>query len=118
MNRLTRFAVAALLLNLSLFGREVACEHEAQPAAATATSHDHGHPSDPPPPRPDDPSDQCDQFAAICCTAIASCSVSGVVETLTSEASQQFASQAVLRARNIEPSSAAPEVATPPPRRA
>lgn len=116
MNRLTGLAVAALMLSLSLTGREVACDHERQAVAASSALHEHGQPSDAAPSRPDDQNERCDDTGAMCCEAITSCVGFSVSEPSALESKQHFA-EGVRAARNITPSSTAAEVATPPPRR-
>lgn len=116
MKRFSRLAAAILLLNLSLTGSEVVCEHE-ESAAASLASHDHGLTADAAPMPSDDENTQCDESEAMCCNAIASCSVSGVPERINPPLARMHFPESVVAAIAVLPDNAPLEVATPPPRR-
>ena len=117
MRRLTSLALALLAFNAGLTGAVRACEHEG-PAEAASVAHAHGSDADHPAPVP--PAGEgapCDD-AQMCCEAMTSCAVSGVVSRVTSRHAFAPFPDTFLAVSDREPASTALEIATPPPKRA
>lgn len=117
MLRLSRLGLGLLLLNLTLVGQELACAHEAD-ARELPASMDHAgslaHHDDRLPDSDDQP---CDETAAQCCDAIASCSVAGIPRLTPTRAGHPQPERALITGAESHAASAPLEVATPPPRR-
>lgn len=116
MLRISRFALGLLLLNLTLVGQELACDHATQameiPASTSHDSQSHrqgGVPSVPEE-RP------CEEPGGQCCEAIASCNVEGVPRQALSRADRPRAERALIAGAESHLASIPVEVATPPPR--
>jgi hypothetical protein len=117
MLRISRLALAMLLLNLTLVGQELACAHEAH-ALELPASMDHGSQSHHEGDVPSGPEDQpCDEPGGQCCEAIASCNVEGVPRQALSRADRPRAERALIAGAESHLASTPVEVATPPPRR-
>jgi hypothetical protein len=117
MLRLSRFGLSLLLLNLTLVGPELACAHEAEALELSASVEHAGsqsHHED----APSDPRDQpCDEPAAQCCDAIASCAVNGIPRQPLTRAAHLLSEPALISRSESDLASIPLEVATPPPRR-
>lgn len=119
MKRFGRLVLGVLMLNLSLTGGDAECAHEEPVTQASAVAHDHGVTAERTvPPSGENRSMPCQETEAMCCEAIASCAVSGVPEGGSSVIARMFYPETVASSTLLRPDNAAPEVATPPPRRA
>lgn len=115
MLHLSRFGLGLLLLNLTLFGQELACAHDSE-ARAQPASADHGGPPHHQDPAPEPAEEPCDETAAQCCDAIPSCSIAGLVGQPYSEYDTPLPTAAARTIAELHLVNAPLEVATPPPR--
>ena len=110
-----RLALGVLLIDMSFAGRDVACAHEA-PAAELAAAAHQGPSSHSSHPLPDPEPVPCDDSEAVCCEAVAPCTLSGIPAGGVVETGGAAHLAAAIFAVHTRPHSMPLEVATPPPR--
>lgn len=114
MQRFARILSALLLINLSLVGQEVACDHEAL-ADHKAPMHDGStpHHSELPTEEPPAP---CDASSAQCCDALASCAIGAITGRDAEGDARPDMHVAFFADADSRRANAPVEVATPPPK--
>ncbi len=115
MQRVTRALLALLLLNLSFVGQELACDHEPVADHKASAMHDGAapHHAELPTEQPPAP---CDDSAAQCCDAIASCSIIAIAGRGANDDDGPDVHLALVSGAYSHHGSAPIEVATPPPK--
>lgn len=115
MRRITRALLALLLLNLSLVGQELACDHEPATDQEAAAMHggDASHHAELPTEQRPAP---CDDSASQCCDALASCSIAAFAGRDANDDPRPHVHLALVAGADSHLGSVPLEVATPPPK--